>query len=63
MKFVSYLQNNQEKLGLFHNERIYDLRKTAAKFNVVLPDNMLEFLWGGERNIELSRNINDHLDR
>ncbi len=61
MKFVSYLENNDEKLGLFHNERIYDLKNTAARSNISLPDNMLEFLWGGEKNMELSRNIDEQI--
>jgi fumarylacetoacetate (FAA) hydrolase len=61
MKFVSYLKNNYEKLGLFYEDKIYDLKDNAGRFNIVLPDNMLEFLWGGDRNIELSRRVDDQI--
>ncbi len=40
MKFVSFLQNNNERLGLFNNNKIYDLKKSAGKLKINLPDNM-----------------------
>lgn len=61
MKFVSFLKNNVERLGLFHNNNIYDLRETGAWYNINLPDNMLEFLWGGQKNMELSRQVDDQI--
>jgi fumarylacetoacetate (FAA) hydrolase len=61
MKFVSFLQNNNEKLGLLSDNKIYDLKKSAGKINLTLPDNMLEFLWGGERNMDLARKVNEAL--
>lgn len=59
MKFVSFLQNNNERLGLLNNNNIYDLKKSAGKLNINLPDNMLEFLWGGPVNMELARKVNE----
>ena len=61
MKFVSFLSNNEERLGLFYNENIYDLKNSADKLNLKLPDNMLEFLWGGVRNMELSRKVDEQI--
>lgn len=61
MKFVSFFDNNTERLGLFYNDRIYDLKDAAAGYNITLPDNMLEFLWGGERNMELSRRVDEQI--
>ncbi len=63
MKFVSFLQNKNERLGLFNDNKIYDLRKSADKINIGLPDNMLEFLWGGERNMDLARKVSDAINR
>ena len=61
MKFVSYLKNNYERLGLFYNKNIYDLKNCADRLKLKLPDNMLEFLWGGERTIELSRKVDEQI--
>jgi fumarylacetoacetate (FAA) hydrolase len=59
MKFVSFLQNNNEKLGLLSDNKIFDLKISAGKINLTLPDNMLEFLWGGGRNMELAVKVSD----
>jgi len=61
MKFVSYFQNKSERLGLFHNDKIYDLKNSGLKLNITLPDNMLEFLWGGERNNDLARKVDENI--
>jgi fumarylacetoacetate (FAA) hydrolase len=61
MKFVSFLQNNNERLGLFRNDKIYDLQNSGRILNINLPDNMLEFLWGGARNMELSRKVDEQI--
>ncbi len=59
MKFVSFLQNNNEKLGLLSHNKIFDLKRSAGKINLILPDNMLEFLWGGVRNMDLAGKVSD----
>jgi fumarylacetoacetate (FAA) hydrolase len=59
MKLVSYLKNNDERLGLFHNNKIYDLRSEAAKLHLSIPDNMLEFLWGGKKNIDTAHKVDE----
>ena len=61
MKLVSFLKNNTEMLGLYYREVIYDLSKTAERFNIDLPDNMLEFLWGGQKTMNLARECEDKI--
>ncbi len=61
MRFVSFLKNNNERLGLFYNDNIYDLKEVGTRFNLNLPDNMLEFLWGGQRTMDLSRQLDDQI--
>jgi fumarylacetoacetate (FAA) hydrolase len=61
MKFVSFLRYNSERLGLFYDNRIYDLKNTARKLNLNLPDNMLEFLWGGAVNMDRSLRVNEQI--
>lgn len=61
MKFVSFLRDNSERLGLFYDNRIYDLKNTARKLNLNLPDNMLEFLWGGAVYMDRSRRVNEQI--
>jgi len=61
MKLVSFLKNNTERLGLYYRDLIYDLSKTAERFNIDLPDNMLEFLWGGEKTMNLARECEDKI--
>lgn len=63
MKFVSFLQNDEERLGLYYKDKIFDLKKTAGRLNINLPDNMIEFLWGGETNMELSRKVDEEIKR
>ncbi len=62
MKFVSFLHNNNERLGLFNDNKVYDLKKSAVKININLPDNMLEFLWGGAKNMELARKVSESVN-
>src|SRR5512146_1774422 len=61
MKLVSFFRDNSERLGLFYDNRIYDLKNTARKLNLNLPDNMLEFLWGGAVYMDRSRRVNDQI--
>ena len=61
MKFVSFLKNNNERLGLFYNNSIYDLKEVGTRYNLNLPDNMLEFLWGGQRTMDLSRQLDEQI--
>ncbi len=44
MKLVSYLDNKEERLGLFNEEKIYDLEKSGKELNLILPSKMNQFL-------------------
>lgn len=44
MKLVSFINNNEERLGLFHEDKIYDLNLTGKELNLILPSTMSEFL-------------------
>ncbi|HEY1006083.1 MAG TPA: fumarylacetoacetate hydrolase family protein, partial [Sphingobacteriaceae bacterium] len=57
MKLVSYRTEDREHLGLFNNGHIYNLHSC----NKVIPDNMLEFLRGGEELMDRARQINDDI--
>lgn len=57
MKLVSYRTEDREHLGVFVNGHIYNLHSC----NKVIPDNMLEFLRGGEELMDRARQINDDI--
>ncbi len=59
MKLVSFIKDQKEKLGLFSNEQIYDLQESAKQIKLQLPDSMKEFLWGGEKMMEIARKVDD----
>jgi fumarylacetoacetate (FAA) hydrolase len=58
MKFVSFRSNeHQERLGLYVNERIYDIQDNASLIGVTIPGTMLEFLRGGEKLMDYARKV------
>ena len=50
MKLISYKQNGNIKLGAFEEGKIYDLHDLDGH----IADNMLEFLQGGEEQLQLA---------
>ena len=57
MKLVTFLnKKKEERLGLLCPQMI-DLQKTAAQINIHLPSNILDFLKGGKKNIELAKKV------
>ena len=50
MKLISYKQNGNIKLGTFEEGKIYDLHTLDDH----IADNMLEFLQGGEEQLQLA---------
>ncbi|HSD63843.1 MAG TPA: fumarylacetoacetate hydrolase family protein [Ignavibacteriaceae bacterium] len=63
MKFVSFLNNKNERLGLFNDDKIYDLKDTAARLNLSLPDNMNEFLRGGEKSMSIAFKVDESVKK
>ncbi len=60
MKLVSYSSNSQEHLGIWHEEKIYNLPDTAKALNKKpLPDDMLAFLRLGEEAMNEAKSIDN----
>lgn len=57
MKLVSYKTEDREHLGLFFNGHIYNLNS----LNHVIPDNMNDFLWGGDALMEAAHRVHEDL--
>ena len=54
MKLVSYKTEDREHLGVYINGHIYNLNSCDK----LLPDNMNEFLWGGDELMDRAKKIN-----
>ena len=44
MKLVSFINNNEERLGLFNDSKVYDFQNSGKELNVSLPSTMAMFL-------------------
>lgn len=53
MKLVSYKTEDQEHLGVYINGHIYNLNSCDK----LIPDNMNEFLWGGDELMERAKKV------
>jgi fumarylacetoacetate (FAA) hydrolase len=54
MKLVSYKTEDREHLGIYINGHIYNLNSCDK----LIPDNMNEFLWGGEELMDHAKKVN-----
>ncbi len=62
MKFLSYQNNNhEERLGLFINDKIYDLKDSAESFSISFPSTMKCLLAGGEELMALAAQVQDKI--
>lgn len=59
MKLVTYQKGGKERLGLFHEERIYDMKKSGAQINLKLPSKMKKFLKGFDSYFPQAKTLND----
>lgn len=57
MKLVSYKTEDREHLGVYVNGHIYNLNSCDK----LIPDNMNEFLWGGEELMEHAKRVNEDI--
>lgn len=57
MKLVTYKKNNEQRLGIFYNDYIYDLQDSARKLKIKLPSTMKEFLDGETAMMNLAKNV------
>jgi len=54
MKLVSYKTEDREHLGIYINGHIYNLNSCDK----LIPDNMNEFLWGGDELMDHAKKVN-----
>src|ERR1700744_1519529 len=59
MKLVSYKTEDREHLGIYVNGHIYNLNSCDK----LLPDNMNEFLRGGDELMDHAKKVNDDIVR
>jgi len=57
MKLVSYKTEDREHLGVFVNGHIYNLNSC----NKLIPDNMNEFLQGGDELMDRAKQVNEEI--
>jgi fumarylacetoacetate (FAA) hydrolase len=61
MKLVSFLYHNEERTGIYYNNKIFDLEESGKSLNLSLPVKMSDFLNGGTETSLLARKINNAL--
>jgi fumarylacetoacetate (FAA) hydrolase len=59
MKLVSYKTEDQEHLGVYINGHIYNLNSCDK----LIPDNMNEFLWGGDELMDRAKKVDEAIRR
>jgi len=57
MKLVSYLNKKEERLGIFFNDKVYDLQKSASSQKIKLPSTMKKFLEGEDTFMKLAQKV------
>ncbi|MBI4041354.1 MAG: fumarylacetoacetate hydrolase family protein [Deltaproteobacteria bacterium] len=58
MKLLTFLnQHQEERLGFFWKNQIFDLEKTAKQLELTLPSSMIIFLYDFEKNLTLGQKI------
>jgi fumarylacetoacetate (FAA) hydrolase len=63
MKFVSYLNKKEERLGILFNNKVYDLQKSASIIKIKLPSTMKKFLEGEGSSMKLARKVFDSIKK
>ena len=62
MKLVNYKIENAEQIGLFFDGKVYPLVENAKSMGLAaLPENMLQFLQGGEAFMNIAREIEKNI--
>lgn len=57
MKLVSYKSKKADRVGIFYNEKVYDLQKSASSIKIKLPSTMKEFLEGEKKFMNLAKKV------
>ena len=61
MKLVSYFDQDMEQLGIWHEGKIYNLSRNAARFALNIPDTMAMFLLDGEESMRDAKKLNEEI--
>ena len=61
MKLVSFIEQDTEQLGIWHEGKIYNLARSASRFGLTIPDTMEMFLLDGEESMEDSKKMYDEI--
>jgi fumarylacetoacetate (FAA) hydrolase len=59
MKIVSFIHNNEERLGLFDQNKIYDLQNSGKELNISLPSTMAKLLNEFEKLVGQAAKVDD----
>lgn len=57
MKLISYLQEGKSLLGVYVNEKIYEVAEAAKSLNISAPNSMKALLEGEEKTMDQVRNV------
>lgn len=63
MKFVSYIDQNKDRIGLLIHDHIYDLHLNGVKLGFNLPSNMRDFLFSQERYMDDVKNLHEEIEK
>ncbi len=62
MKLVSYIKENSDRLGLYHNGNVYDIAACVRKAGIgEIPSNMGDFLRAGAAAMQLAKTVNEQI--
>jgi fumarylacetoacetate (FAA) hydrolase len=59
MKLVSYALKKKDRLGIYHDGKIFDLKECAQGLNLDFPSRMRKFLQGEEITMEQAKQVNE----
>jgi len=57
MKLVSYTLKKKDRLGIYYEDKIYDLQECALGLGLELPRRMRRFLRGGDKMMEQAKQV------
>lgn len=63
MKLVSYKKNDEEKIGIYSSDKVYDLYEAGKKLGIKIPVNMREFLFGEERAMNDAHKVAEEIGK
>ena len=59
MKLVSYTLKKKDRLGIYYNDKVFDLQECAQGLGIDLPARMRRFLRGGDDIMEQAKQVNN----